>query len=129
MLKFDHVAWKLFISKGFLWNVFFINVFIYNCSFKSCSWTLSTDRSFLTCKQYPGQSPSLYLDDLRGRAVTFTQQGGTIVVNHNLISDKDVRGNELSDDERRAKAYDKTLAFALITRSDPTKSGPSSLTF
>jgi hypothetical protein len=61
--------------------------------------------------------------------VTFTQQGGTIVVNHNLISDKDVRGNELSDDERRAKAYDKTLAFALITRSDPTKSGPSSLTF
>ena len=80
-------------------------------------------RSFLTCTQQPGQSPAAYLDDLRGWTVTITQQGGTIAFNPKLFAATGADGRELSDEDRRAKAYEKTLAIALITGADPTKFG------
>ena len=47
---------------------------------------------FYTCKQHPGQSPTAYLEELRGWAVTITQQGANIAGNPNLIPETDENG-------------------------------------
>ena len=84
---------------------------------------MNAQRSFLNCKQQTGQSPAAYRDDLRAWAITITQQGGSIAANYELIPAQDEDGNNRSEAERRSKAYEKTLAIALITGSDPSKYG------
>ena len=65
---------------------------------------MDAQRSFLTCKQHPGQSPASYRDDLRAWAVTITQQGGSIVANHRLIPERDHDGNIRSEEDRHTRA-------------------------
>ena len=55
---------------------------------------MNAHRSFLLCKQHPGQTPSSYLEDLRGWTVTITHHGGTIAPNYKLIAAEDDKGNE-----------------------------------
>ena len=84
---------------------------------------MAAQLSFLTCTQRIGQSPASYRDDLRAWAITITQQGGTIVGNYKLIPATDSNGNIRTKEDRRAKAYDKTLAISLVTRADRSKYG------
>jgi hypothetical protein len=84
---------------------------------------MNAQRSFLNCKQHPGQSPASYRDYLRAWAVTITQQGGSIAANHKLISAKDQDGRDLSEEDRQNRAYDKTFAIALVTGADPSNYG------
>ena len=84
---------------------------------------MAAQRAFYTCKQHPGQSPTAYLEELRGWAVTITQQGASIAGNPNLIAANDESGNALSAEDRLQRAYDKTLAIALITGADPIRYG------
>ncbi|KAI2509415.1 Reverse transcriptase (RNA-dependent DNA polymerase) [Fragilaria crotonensis] len=84
---------------------------------------MNAQRSFLNCKQQVGQSPASYLEDLRAWAVTIDHHGGTIAVNYKLIPAVNEDGTAVTDDDRRSRAYEKTLAIALITGSDPSRYG------
>ena len=84
---------------------------------------MSAQRAFYNCKQHPGQSPTSYLEELRGWAVTITQQGASIAGNPNLIPANDESGNPLSAADRLQRAYEKSLAIALITGADPVRYG------
>ncbi|KAI2493285.1 Reverse transcriptase (RNA-dependent DNA polymerase) [Fragilaria crotonensis] len=84
---------------------------------------MNAQRSFLNCKQQVGQSPASYLEDLRAWAVTIDHHGGTIAVNYKLIPAVNEDGTAVTNDDRRSRAYEKTLAIALITGSDPSRYG------
>ena len=84
---------------------------------------MDAQRSFLNCKQLPGQSADSYLQDLRGWAETISYHDGTIVGNYRLVPENDENGNVRTTAERNAIAHDRTLAMALVTRADPTRYG------
>ena len=85
---------------------------------------MAAQRGFLACTQHLGQSPASYRDNLlRSWAVTLTQQGGSIAANYRLIPATNSDGNLRTKDDRRAKAYDKALAIALVTGADCSKYG------
>ncbi len=54
---------------------------------------MDAERSFLNCKQLPGQSTDSYLQDLCGWADTITYHNGTIVGNYELVPENDDDGN------------------------------------
>ena len=79
---------------------------------------MGAQRSFLNCRQGADQEPAAYLATLRTWAATITQYGGSIAANPRLITEAG-----LTDEERLAKACEKTLAIALITGASPTRYG------
>ena len=85
---------------------------------------MNAQRAFLTCTQLPGQSVTSYLEELRGWAITITQQGANIAGNLKLIPESDSNGKARTTEERQKLAYEKTLAIALVTGADPARFGP-----
>jgi hypothetical protein len=79
--------------------------------------------SLMNCKQEPGQQPAEYGDTIRAWAETIEHHGGTIAENYKLIPDRDKDGNELSVEQRKQIARDRTLAIILIRGADRTKYG------
>jgi Zinc knuckle len=80
-------------------------------------------KGFLNCRQNATQTPSEYLEELKGWADTIEYRGGTFAMSHELVPQSDDQGRERTDEERRTIARDTTLAIALIKGADPTRYG------